>query len=166
MNTLENILPKVEKRYLRYDFSAVEIHELSLEMANKTQQIQEVEQEKKSVTSSYTSRLNILKESVNSAANKVASGYEIREVECDIEYHKPTQGFKTLTRKDTGVKIEEKMNAQDYNLWNQYNDNPVNDIAKDFKESMQELVDKDDIGIDSISISVNGGEEKVIAKKK
>jgi hypothetical protein len=158
---LESILPKIEKRYLRYDFSAIEVHDLSVEMANKTQQIQNTEQEKKSATSQFTSKLNTLKESVNSIANKVASGYEIREVECDIQYHIPTQGFKTLTRKDDGQKIVEKMNSEDYNLWNQYNDNPVND----FKSNMQSMVDGDN-GFDSISMSVNGGEEKVIAKKK
>jgi hypothetical protein len=119
---LENILPKVEKRYLRYDFSAVEVHELSVDMANKTQQIANTEQEKKSATSQFTSKLNTLKQDVGSLANKVASGYEIREVMCDIEYHKPTQGYKTLTRKDNGQKIEEKMTNEDYNLWNQYNE--------------------------------------------
>lgn len=159
---LENILPKIEKRYLRYDFSAVEVHDLSVEMANKTQQIANTEQEKKSATSQFTSKLNTLKESVGSLANKVASGYEIREVECDIVYHIPAQGSKTLTRKDNGQKIIEKMTSEDYNLWNQYNDNPVND----FKNSMQDLVDREDSGFDSISISMNGGPETVIAQKR
>lgn len=116
------VVPKHEKRYLRYDFSAVEIHELSLEMANKTQEMAQVTQEKKSVTSSFKSKLDILATSVNSLADKVSSGYEIREVQCDIVYHKPKQGMKTLTRKDTGAKIEEKMTDQDWNLWNQVQD--------------------------------------------
>jgi pyruvate/2-oxoacid:ferredoxin oxidoreductase beta subunit len=120
---IENILPKTDKRHLRYDFTAVEVHDLSVEMANKTLEIRSVEEEKKSVTSSYASRLNILKESVNSLANKVASGYEIREFEFDLEFHKPTQGFKTLTPKDDKAKpIIEKMTNQDYNLWNQYHE--------------------------------------------
>lgn len=121
MNPLENILPKIEKRYLRYDFSAAEIHDLSIEMANKTQDFASIEDEKKAITSQFSSKLNVLKEKINSLANKVASGYEVREVDCDIEYHKPEQGKKTLVRKDTGAKIIEKMDSQDYNLWNQYN---------------------------------------------
>lgn len=44
-----DVVPKHEKRWLRYDFSAVETHELSLEMANKTQELQQVDAEKKSV---------------------------------------------------------------------------------------------------------------------
>jgi hypothetical protein len=119
---IENILPKNEKRWLRYDFTAVEVHELSVEMANKIQELQSVEQEKKSVTSSYTSKLNMLKENVGSLSNKVASGYEIKEVECAIEFHIPKQGMKTLVRADNGQKIVEKMNDVDFNLWNQFND--------------------------------------------
>lgn len=119
MNTVD-LVPKHEKRWLRYDFSAVEVHDLSLEMANKTQELSQVDAEKKSVTSGFKNKIDILKVSVNSLADKVASGYEIREVQCDIEYHKPKQGMKTLTRKDTNVKIEEKMTDSDWNLWNQY----------------------------------------------
>lgn len=119
MSDTTEVVPKHEKRWLRYDFSAVEIHDLSLEMANKTQEISQVQAEKKSVTSSFKSRLDILGTSVTSLADKVSSGYEMREVQCDIAYHKPKQGMKTLTRKDTGVKFEEKMTDTDWNLWNQ-----------------------------------------------
>jgi hypothetical protein len=120
MNT--EVVPKHEKRWLRYDFSAVEVHDLSMEMANKTQEISQVEAEKKSLTSGFASRINILKTSVNSLADKVSSGYEMREVQCDVKYHFPRQGQKILTRKDTGAKIEEKMTDQDWNLWNQVQD--------------------------------------------
>ena len=116
------VVPKHEKRWLRYDFSAVEVHDLSMEMANKTQEISQVEAEKKSLTSGFASRINILKTSVNSLADKVSSGYEMREVQCDVKYHFPRQGQKTLTRRDTGAKIEEKMTDQDWNLWNQVQD--------------------------------------------
>lgn len=107
---------------MRYDFSAPEIHDLSMEMANKTQEISQVEAEKKSLTSGFASRINILKTSVNSLADKVSSGYEMREVQCDVKYHFPRQGQKTLTRKDTGARIEEKMTDTDWNLWNQVQD--------------------------------------------
>lgn len=124
MSTTE-VVPKHEKRWLRYDFSAVEVHDLSMEMANKTQELNQVAQEKKSVTSSFKSKMDTLSVSVNSLADKVSSGYEIREVQCDIKYHWPKQGMKTLTRKDTNAKIEEKMTDQDWNLWNQVQDEAV-----------------------------------------
>jgi hypothetical protein len=132
---MENILPKIEKRYLRYDFSAVEVHDLSMSMANKTQEFASIEGEKKAITSQFSSKLNILKESINSLADKVASGYEMREVECDIQYHKPEQGKKTYIRKDTGAKIVEKMDSSDFNLWNQYNEEENEPVLKQLPKS-------------------------------
>ncbi|GAA0561784.1 hypothetical protein [Chitinophaga japonensis] len=122
MKSVESILPKVEKRYLRYDFSAVEVHDMSLELAAKNQEFVNVENEKKAATSQYSSRLSSIKTSIGSLSDKVANGYEIREVTCDVVYHRPKQGMKTLTRKDTGAQIEEKMTDQDWNLWNQYDE--------------------------------------------
>ena len=111
--------PKHEKRWLRYDFTASEIHDLSLEMANKTQEYNQVEAEKKSVTSGFKNRMDVLKVAINTNADKVSSGYEIREVICNIKYHWPKQGIKTLTRTDTGKTTEEKMTETDHNLFNQ-----------------------------------------------
>lgn len=113
------VLKNSEERYLRYDFNATEIHDLSLNLANKTQERAAIEQEKKSVTSQYKSQLDAVVAEVSSLSNKVTSGYEMRKVECSIEYHKPEQGKKTIIRKDTNEKIIEKMTSEEWNLWNQ-----------------------------------------------
>jgi phospholipid N-methyltransferase len=112
-------VPKIEKRWLRYDFEPDEVHQLSVEMANKVQELQQVEQEKKSVTSSYTSRANSLKSHINDLSNKVASGYESREIDCLVKYHEPKQGWKTLIRKDNSKKIEERMLPSEWTLFTQ-----------------------------------------------
>lgn len=111
--------PKHEKRWLRYDFTAPEILELSMDMANKTQEVNQIEEEKKSVTAGFKNRIDVLRVHINGNADKVASGYEIREVQCNIKYHWPRQGMKTLTRTDTGKTMEEKMTDTDHNLFNQ-----------------------------------------------
>ena len=113
------VLNNSEKRWLRYDFTAPEIHDLSMDLANKTQQFQTVSDEKKSVSSQFKSRLDSIQSDLNSLSNKVASGYEIREVECEIKYHKPEQGKKTIIRKDNNQKIIEKMTSEEWNLFNQ-----------------------------------------------
>jgi len=107
------------KRNLRYDFSASEINDLSQNLANKIQEQANTERVKKSVTASYTAQLAAIKSDVGELSDKVANGYEIREVTCDVQYHKPEQGKKTLTRGDTGVKIVEKMTDEEWNLFNQ-----------------------------------------------
>jgi hypothetical protein len=108
-----------EKRYLRYDFSAVEVNDLSTELANKIQEQANIEAEKKAATSRLTSRLSDCKETISSLSNKVASGYEMREVNCVVAYHTPTQGMKRYTRPDINVTWDEKMTDQDYTLFNQ-----------------------------------------------
>lgn len=117
-----DLIPKTEKRSLRYDFSAVEIHDLSLNLAAKTKELAAVEEEKKSVSSQYTARLNEAKATCNKLSNQVTDGYEIRDIECEIGYHKPAQGMKTLTRRDNGKSFEEKMSDWEFNLFNQPDD--------------------------------------------
>ncbi len=119
------VLKNSEKRWLRYDFSAPEIHDLSMDLANKTQQFQTVSDEKKSVSSQFKSRLDSIQSDLNSLSNKVASGYEIREVECEVKYHKPEQGKKTIIRKDNNQKIIEKMTSEEWNLFNQEQEEAV-----------------------------------------
>lgn len=113
------ILKNSEKRWLRYDFNALEIHDMSLELANKTQKYAEIEREKKSAASAFASRLSAISADLGLLSNKVSSGYETREVECEILYHKPSQGQKTIVRSDDKTTIVEKMTSEEWNLFNQ-----------------------------------------------
>lgn len=112
-------------RDLRYDFTAVEINELSVSLANKVQEKHSVESEKKSVVARYSSKVKEYDEVIGSLSNKVASGYEMREVECTVKYHWPAQGRKTITRSDTGFSWDEKMFPEDYNLFTQMQEDEV-----------------------------------------
>lgn len=113
------VLKNSEERYLRYDFTAPEIYDLSMKLANKTQDKERIESEKKSIVSQYKSQLDALSAEIGSTSNKVANGYEMRKVDCKVEYHKPEQGKKTITRTDTQEKIIEKMTSEEFTLWNQ-----------------------------------------------
>jgi hypothetical protein len=113
------VLKNSEERYLRYDFTAVEVYDLSLKLANKTQDMASTENEKKSITSQLKSKLDGIKADVSSLSNKVANGYEMRKVECEVKYHKPKQGEKTIIRTDTKEVIIEKMTSEEWNLFNQ-----------------------------------------------
>lgn len=109
-----------EKRSLKYEFDSSELIELSRELANKTQEMRQLEEQRKSVVSEYTSKTNIAREQVLLLSDKVSSGYEIRDVECLVTFHEPTEGLKTIIRNDTGHTWTEKMTGSDYTLWNQY----------------------------------------------
>lgn len=115
----EEIIPQTTQRQLRYDFTAVETHDMALKLANKKRELAAVEEEKKSVTSQYAARVNEVKATCNKLSNQVSDGYEIRDVKCMIDYHKPEQGMKTLTREDNNQTIVEKMDNYEWNLFNQ-----------------------------------------------
>lgn len=109
-----------EKRQLRYDFTAVEIHDLSIELANKTKELSSITEEKKSINSQFTARINEVKASTNKLSNQVSDGFEYREIDCEIQFNQPTQGKKTYIRRDSNTVVAvEAMTDYDWNLFNQ-----------------------------------------------
>lgn len=106
-------MPTTEKRSLRYDFTAVEIHDLSLALASKTKEVTQLTEEKKSVVSQWTAKVNEAKATCNSLSFKVSDGFEYRDVECEVILNQPAQGRKTIIRKDSNtlVAVEEMSKA-------------------------------------------------------
>lgn len=116
------LLPHTEKRTLRYDFTAVELHELSLQLANKNKEVKALVQKKKSVTSQCTAEINAAEAACGVLSNQVADGYEHREVECEVIFNQPTNGKKTIIRKDSNTLVGvEAMTQQDWNKINEDN---------------------------------------------
>jgi hypothetical protein len=113
----------IEKRSLRYDFSAVELHERAQQLAKKNKEVQTLRDEKKSVVSQLKARIDGAEADVNLLSNQVAEGWEYRDVECEVIFHSPVQGKKTIIRTDTGRKTAvEAMAEHEWNLFNQPED--------------------------------------------
>lgn len=135
------LLPRTEKRTLRYDFTAVETHELSVQLANETKKVVSLTEEKKSVVSQWTAKINESKAACNSLSFKVSDGYEHREIDCEVIFNQPTQGKKTIIRKDSNTLVGvEEMSKYDWdkineenNLFNQNEDPlmPIEDILNE-----------------------------------
>lgn len=116
------LLPRTEKRTLRYDFTAVEIHELSLQLANKNKEVKSLVQKKKSVTSQCTAEINAAEAACGVLSNQVADGYEHREVDCEVIFNQPANGKKTIIRKDSNTIVGvEAMTTNGWNLINEEN---------------------------------------------
>lgn len=114
------LLPRTEKRTLRYDFTAVEIHDLSLQLANKTKDVASLVKKKKSVTSQCTAEINAAESACAVLSNQVADGYEHRDIDCEVIFNQPTQGKKTIIRKDSNTIVGvEAMTTSDWNLINE-----------------------------------------------
>jgi hypothetical protein len=123
-----------ERRSLRYDFTAIEIHDKAQQLAKKNKEVQHLEDEKKSVTSQLQARINSAKSDVNVLAGQVADGWEYRNVDCDVLYHTPVQGKKTIVRTDNNLRVgEEPMAQHEWDLFNQPdgNENGQEDITED-----------------------------------
>jgi hypothetical protein len=111
-----------EKRTLRYDFTAVEIHDLSMQLANKTKDVASLVKKKKSVTSQCTAEINAAESACAVLSNQVADGYEHRDVECEVIFNQPANGKKTIIRKDSNTLVGvEAMTTNDWNLINEEN---------------------------------------------
>jgi hypothetical protein len=112
-------MPDTVIKSLRYDFTAIEVHDLSLVMANKFRELNTLAEEKKKKDAEFNAKANAIKMELKTLSNQVSDGFEYRDTECEVEYHKPAQGQKTLTRKDTGEVLTESMDEEDWNLFNQ-----------------------------------------------
>lgn len=140
-----------ERRTLKHTFTESELLSLSEDLAVKNQDLMSTENEKKSVVSQYGSRINEPKEGIGALSNKVANKFEYREVDCEVEYHKPEEGSKTLIRSDTGESFTEKMSGMDYDLFNQYQN-------EDQGEGSDETLDVDGNPIEKEVASVDAGD--------
>jgi len=109
-----------ENRLLRYDFTPEELHDLSIELASKTIELKNITEEKKVVNKKFTNQINGIKGACDELSTQVSDGYELRPTECEVQFHKPEQGKKTIIRKDSNtVAAVEAMTDADWNLFNQ-----------------------------------------------
>ena len=103
----------------------------------------------------YGSRIAIAKEQISSLSDKVASGYEMREVTVMIDYHLPVRGKKTLTRTDTGEQWEEPMNNTDHNLFNQWEqreaENPQDEENEETELEAEPIISSTDEAAPAVS---------------
>lgn len=120
MNELEKSQYETCQRSLEYYFTDDEKMQMSQQLAVETQNKRRLEDQKKAVTSQYGSQINEKAESINSLSDKIAAGYEYRNIECTVQWHTPTKNKKLITRSDTGENFVENMTEYDHNLFNQY----------------------------------------------
>jgi len=134
----ETIIPKTEKRSLRYDFTQKEVHDHSISLAMKNKEVVAIEDEKKSVTSQYAARINEARAQINKLSSFVTDGFEYRDIECEVQYHKPQQGKKTIIRIDQNkITAIENMSDYEFNLFNQPEDEGVSELLESEREKLR-----------------------------
>lgn len=109
---------RTETHKLKCNFSDEELLALGERLAILQQEADQIEDEKKSSVAHFASQLKIKKEEINITATQVANKYEHRNVTCEVNYHLPVKGKKTLVREDNGESWIENMSDVDWNIWN------------------------------------------------
>lgn len=105
-------LPTHTHKMLKCHFTQEEMTEFRDKLANSIMDLSSIEDEKKSVMSDYTARINEKKAMINRVASNIRNGYEHREVKCRIDYD-ITRRVKTFAREDTGEIVQEEVMSPD-----------------------------------------------------
>lgn len=115
-----------ETHKLKCNFTNEELLNLGERNAILQQELDQVEEEKKSATAHFASQVKIKKEEIRLTSTQLANKYEHRSVECEVEFHLPDKSKKTLARQDTFDSWIENMSDVDWNLWN---DKIIHDVC-------------------------------------
>ena len=105
-------MANTEMRNLMVILTEDEVKEYSKNLAEETQAVNGLENEKKSVTAEYTSKITRHKTNISDLARKITTGEEMREIRCRWDYLWE-DGVKILIRTDSGKQID-KQEIRDY----------------------------------------------------
>lgn len=112
-------MPDLITKQFQHDFSEAEAHALAIELAEGIKKMKAITAEKKEVVKKYTGDYDKVKFACDELSVKVSDGYEMRDIQCWVEYNKPSTGQKQITRIDTAEVFTEQMTDEDWTLFNQ-----------------------------------------------
>lgn len=97
-----------ESHFLRCDFSAEELREFSRELARKTAELSQAEEDKKAAVSQFADRIAANRADTSRLARNINSGYEMRSVDCEVQLNIPLDRIARIVRLDTGEVVKER----------------------------------------------------------
>jgi hypothetical protein len=112
-------MPELITKEFRHDYSEAEAHALAIDLAEGIKKLKAILAEKKEVVKKYTADADKVKLACDDLSIKVSDGFEMRDVQCWVDYNKPTTGQKQITRIDTAEVFTEQMTEEDWTLFNQ-----------------------------------------------
>ena len=103
---------KTTTEYLKCILTDDEFREYSSTLARKYSDIQELESQKKAITSDFASRINSATEETSRLARIIQNKCEYRNVDCEILYNYD-KGIVTVIRLDTGEEVKSRAMTSD-----------------------------------------------------
>lgn len=105
---------KTFTRYIRVNLTDQELLQAGKDNAEKQQEIKRTEEELKRVTKDFQAKLAAYKTDASVLADKITTGYEMRNVECYAVMDDPKKGRKTIRVVETQHSVTvEDMTDQD-----------------------------------------------------
>jgi hypothetical protein len=102
---MKNDIQKITRK-LRCVMTGEELLEAGRQLAEATNSLEELDSEKTEIVAEFKAKISAAEAQIASLSNKLRSGYEFRDVACQVAYGVPEPGFKQTTRLDTNEVIE------------------------------------------------------------
>lgn len=94
--------------FLRYDFTEEEIRDKAKQLALAIQTQTQAQEEQKVAQAQFKERIEAQVSVIGRLSRSINMGWEMRTIDCRIEFHTPVQGTKRLTRIDTGEFVRDE----------------------------------------------------------
>lgn len=97
------------KESVKHTFTVAELAEIADKMALAGARVYQIEKEKAEQAAHYSAELKAANLATSDLVAKYNQRYEMRDVECRIEYDRPEVGYKAYVRTDNGEVVREVM---------------------------------------------------------
>lgn len=104
----------VVKEYLKCTLTNAEKLAVGEGLARAQQKLRAKQEELKEVQAQVKAEIAKVEADIGLQSSTLANGYEYRNVDCEVRFHDPKQGMKTLVRLDTGEMLQPtRMNSDE-----------------------------------------------------
>jgi plasmid maintenance system antidote protein VapI len=93
---------------VKFTFGPVDIQELGQKLARETQNVYDLERQKKEIDTDMAAQIKGANNRVAEVTTKLNNGFELREVEVLVIYDEPRPGIKRIVRIDTNEQLREE----------------------------------------------------------
>jgi hypothetical protein len=99
--------PVKVQEYLRYDFSQEELRQKAKDLALSVQKQARAQEEQKAAQAQFKQRIEFEAAQIAALSNNISMGWDMRNIDCEVQYHTPSQGWKRTVRLDTREVVNE-----------------------------------------------------------
>jgi len=93
--------------FLRYEFTEEEVRDRSKKLALAVQTQVQAQEEQKAAVAQFKERIESCVSQIGRLSRDINMGWEMRTIDCRVEYHYPVMGTKRISRIDTGEVVRE-----------------------------------------------------------